>query len=239
MKHYHDYFAPAMVSKDDLESYATSTTDFYALLSLSPQFSQKQLDSAWRRTALKYHPDKVGASDTSAKEKFHLANIGYELLKDPVIRARYDNARTAREQKRRQTELFESKRRKMKEDLEGREKGVKRGFPHEDDPHEREIRRLKEDGKRRREERQEMLRQEKLREEMLRQEVQEREQTPPPTSITPLNDTPRASSFRFSGGASSLGLEELTMMKLRNAEKRRRLAAEVAQKDETEKSEQA
>ena len=145
---------------DDLKNYATSDTDFYDLLGVTFETSQKDIDRAWRRTALKYHPDKVG-NDPVAKEKFHLAQIGYDLLSDPASKAIYDNARSARLQRKRQNELFEGRRRQMKDDLEARERGVKR--PRQEDEGdeerlEREIRRLAEDGKRRRKEREEALR---------------------------------------------------------------------------------
>ena len=146
----------------DLKQYATSDTDFYTLLGVTFETSQRDIDRAWRKTALKYHPDKVGA-DPVAKESFHLASIGYEILSDPAIKVLYDNARTARLQKQRQNELFEGKRRQMKEDLEMRERGVKRGRDEEEGDEEkleREIRRLAEDGKRRRREREELLRKE-------------------------------------------------------------------------------
>ncbi len=145
---------------DDLKNYATSNTDFYDLLGVTFETSQKDIDRAWRRTALKYHPDKVG-NDPVAKEKFHLAQIGYDLLSDPASKALYDNARSARLQRKRQNDLFEGRRRQMKDDLEARERGVKR--PREEDEGdeeklEREIRRLAEDGKRRRKEREDALR---------------------------------------------------------------------------------
>ena len=146
---------------DDPKNYATSDTDFYALLGVTFETSQKDIDRAWRKTALKYHPDKVGP-DVAAKEKFHLAQIGYDLLSDPTSKALYDNTRTAKLQRKRQNELFEGRRRQMKDDLEARERGVKKR-PREDDEGdeeklEREIRRLAEDGKRRRKEREEALR---------------------------------------------------------------------------------
>ena len=147
---------------DDLKNYATSDTDFYDLLGVTFETSQKDIDRAWRRTALKYHPDKVG-NDPVAKEKFHLAQIGYDLLSDLATKSLYDNARTARLQRKRQNELFEGRRRQMKDDLEARERGIKR--PREEDEGaeeklEREIRRLAEDGKRRRKEREDALRKE-------------------------------------------------------------------------------
>ncbi|MCJ1258429.1 hypothetical protein MMC24_006262 [Lignoscripta atroalba] len=168
---------------DDLKTYATSTTDFYALLGVNFETSQRDIDRAWRKTALKYHPDKVGA-DPIAKEKFHLAQIGYDVLSDPAIKVLYDNARTAREQKKRQNELFEGKRRRMKEDLETRERGAaKRGRDEdeggEEEKFERELRRLAEDGKRRRKER----------EEMLRREVMEDQPAPVDTSNPHVNGT--------------------------------------------------
>ena len=149
-----------MASTSDLKSYATSTHDFYALLSLPATFSQSDLDRAWRRTALKYHPDKVGAADIAAAEKFHLAQIGYDVLSDPSIRSLYDNARTAREQKERARKMFEGERKKMREDLEARE----------EEEFEVRVRRLAEDGKRRR-----LEREEKLRKEMEKEQAEEDE----------------------------------------------------------------
>jgi len=144
---------------DDLKSYANSDTDFYTLLGISFETSQKDIDRAWRKTALLYHPDKKG-NDPVAKEKFHLAQIGYDLLSDPTSKAIYDNARNARLLRKRQNELFEGRRRQMIDDLESRERGVKRPREEEGDEEklEREIRRLAEDGKRRRKEREEALR---------------------------------------------------------------------------------
>ncbi|KAL9117621.1 MAG: hypothetical protein Q9187_005838, partial [Circinaria calcarea] len=158
------------MSSDDLKAYATSTTDFYDLLGVSHETSQHDLDRAFRRTALKYHPDKVG-TDPVAKEKFHLAKIGHEILSEPTLKALYDNARTARDQKKRQNELFEGKRKTLKEELESRERGLKRR--REEDESVNELRRLAEDGKRRRE----------LRNEALIKELRD-EQSPSPNNTT-------------------------------------------------------
>ncbi|MCJ1486591.1 hypothetical protein MMC06_006769, partial [Schaereria dolodes] len=154
------------------------------------------IDRAWRKTALKYHPDKVGA-DPIAKEKFYLAQIGYDILSDPTIKIIYDNARTAREQKKRQNELFEGKRRLMKEDLEMRERGVKRGREEDvgdEEKLEREVRRLAEDGKRRRNER----------EEMLRKEVREEEKATQKAARNEHGDGAAGSSHTMNGAQSGV-----------------------------------
>lgn len=142
-------------------SHATSAVDFYELLGVAFETSESDIRRAYRKTALKYHPDKLGKDFDP--EKFHLLQIANDVLSDPSAKAAYDNARNARLQKQRQNELFEGKRRQMKEDLEARERGgvsismggTKR--PREEDETEAEIRRLAEEGRRRRQEREERM----------------------------------------------------------------------------------
>lgn len=171
-----------MASSDDLKSHAASSHDFYALLDLSPTAAENEIRRAYRRTALKYHPDKISNPTPADIDKFHLLQIAYDVLSDPSVRQLYDNAREARERKKRETEMLEGVRRKMKEDLEARERGVKRPWapsgPTEvsvgenaEAKLEQEIKRLAEDGKRRRREKEELLRRDVLEEE----ERQERE----------------------------------------------------------------
>ncbi|OJD17888.1 hypothetical protein AJ78_02060 [Emergomyces pasteurianus Ep9510] len=178
-----------MAPSDDLKTHAGSSHDFYALLSLSPAAADAEIRRAYRRTALKYHPDKIANPTPADIDKFHLLQIAYDVLSDPSIRQLYDNAREARERKKRESEMLEGVRRKMKEDLEARERGVKRtrtGVPaaqgsfgvddNAEEKLEQEIRRLAEDGKRRRREKEELLRREVLEEEeRLEMEKEERE----------------------------------------------------------------
>ena len=171
---------------EDISSYVKSTIDFYDLLSIPLAATQKELDRAWRRTALKYHPDKVGA-DPVAKEKFHLAQIGYDLLSSPESKQIYDNAREARIQKQRQDEQLEGRRRDMVKDLEGRERkagegqvrGTKRAWEEMDAEARlvQELGRIAEDGKRRRKEREEALRKDLEEEREKEAEAAEREKT--------------------------------------------------------------
>ena len=199
---------------DDLKHYATSTTDFYALLNLTPSSSQRDLDRQWRKTALKYHPDKVSVDDTSAKEKFHLAQIGYDLLSDPVSKALYDSTRNAREQRKRASEMFEGRRRVMRDELEKREKGVKRSREEEggeEEMLERELRRLAEDGKRRRREREEGLRRD-LDEE--RKAEREAVATPNGNGATGVSELDRTVKVRWpvEGDGSSITEKDVTTL---------------------------
>jgi DnaJ homolog subfamily C member 17 len=147
---------------DDLLEHAKSIVDFYELLGegIHPGSDDAAIARAYRRSALKHHPDK-NRNDPDAVNKFHALQIGYDVLSDPAAKAAYDNARTAREARKRQSEMFDGRRRAMKEDLERRESGAfkrKRDEVDAEEALEREIRRLAEDGRRRRKEREEALR---------------------------------------------------------------------------------
>ena len=64
-------------------------TDFYELLGLDKNASDDDIKKAYRKLAVKYHPDK-NPGDKSAEEKFREATQAYEVLKDPKKRAQYD-----------------------------------------------------------------------------------------------------------------------------------------------------
>jgi DnaJ homolog subfamily C member 17 len=152
------------MAHSDLKSHALSASeDFYALLGVPVAATESDIHSAWRKTAFKYHPDKVGPNNHEALEKFHLLAIAQDVLCDPTVRALYDNARKAREEKKLRDEALDGRRRWMKEDLERREGGAlkrKREEMQAEEAFERELRRIAEDGKRRRKEREEQLRRE-------------------------------------------------------------------------------
>ncbi|MDJ0975809.1 MAG: molecular chaperone DnaJ [Planctomycetota bacterium] len=63
--------------------------DYYEVLGVSRDADAKAIKTAYRRLALKLHPDK-NPGDTKAEELFKEAAEAYEVLSDPQKRARYD-----------------------------------------------------------------------------------------------------------------------------------------------------
>lgn len=63
--------------------------DYYEVLNVSREASQEEIKSAYRKLAMKYHPDK-NQGDKEAEEKFKEVAEAYEVLSDPEKRQRYD-----------------------------------------------------------------------------------------------------------------------------------------------------
>ncbi|HYW95040.1 MAG TPA: DnaJ domain-containing protein, partial [Bacteroidales bacterium] len=63
--------------------------DYYEVLEITKGSSQEEIKKAYRKMALKYHPDK-NPDDHTAEDKFKEAAEAYEILSDPQKRSRYD-----------------------------------------------------------------------------------------------------------------------------------------------------
>jgi curved DNA-binding protein len=63
--------------------------DFYETLGVSRTASEKEIRSAYRRLARKYHPD-VNPNDKAAEARFKEINGAYEVLSDAEKRKKYD-----------------------------------------------------------------------------------------------------------------------------------------------------
>ncbi|MGP8271473.1 MAG: molecular chaperone DnaJ [Terracidiphilus sp.] len=66
-----------------------SKADFYEVLGVSRDADDQELKSAYRRLALKYHPDR-NPGNKASEEKFKEASEAYQVLCDPDKRAAYD-----------------------------------------------------------------------------------------------------------------------------------------------------
>lgn len=63
--------------------------DYYEVLSVSRNAGTEEIKHAYRKLAMRYHPDK-NPGDAEAEVKFREAAEAYEVLRDPEKRARYD-----------------------------------------------------------------------------------------------------------------------------------------------------
>ncbi|HEY0141964.1 MAG TPA: J domain-containing protein [Thermoanaerobaculia bacterium] len=65
-------------------------TDYYRILQVDPAADPDVIDAAYRRIVFKVHPDRNSAPDAAAR--FREVQNAYEVLRDPVARAAYDQS---------------------------------------------------------------------------------------------------------------------------------------------------
>ncbi len=63
--------------------------DFYTILGVQKNASETEIKSAYRKLAIKYHPDK-NPGNKEAEEKFKSINSAHEVLSDPEKRKKFD-----------------------------------------------------------------------------------------------------------------------------------------------------
>ena len=68
---------------------AENKRDYYEVLGVSKDAGADEIKKAYRKTAMKYHPDR-NPGDKEAEEKFKEAAEAYEVLSDEDKKARYD-----------------------------------------------------------------------------------------------------------------------------------------------------
>lgn len=64
--------------------------DFYEVLGVSRTASQTQIKAAFKKMAMRYHPDH-NPGNKQAEETFKTVNEAYRTLSDPIKRSRYDS----------------------------------------------------------------------------------------------------------------------------------------------------
>lgn len=67
----------------------TTKRDYYEILGVNRSASNEEIKSAYRKLAMKYHPDQ-NQGDKEAEEKFKEVAEAYEVLRDPDKRNMYD-----------------------------------------------------------------------------------------------------------------------------------------------------
>ncbi|CAB4003191.1 dnaJ homolog subfamily C member 17 [Paramuricea clavata] len=121
---------------------------YYELLGVDRNASEKEITKAYRKKALKCHPDK-NPDNPNAAELFHKLSKAFEVIGNPKAKAAYDATLKAKERARLRVQAFDSKRKKFKEDLEDREKSSQDDYVKDEvlvKNLEQEIERLREEG---------------------------------------------------------------------------------------------
>eukprot|EP00096_Caligus_rogercresseyi_P015325 TRINITY_DN7774_c0_g1_i1.p1 TRINITY_DN7774_c0_g1~~TRINITY_DN7774_c0_g1_i1.p1 ORF type:complete len:285 (-),score=82.21 TRINITY_DN7774_c0_g1_i1:89-943(-) len=137
------------------------TEDLYGLLGVDIEASIESIRSAYRKKALKCHPDK-NPDDASAIETFHRLSEALKVLTDVEARKAYDNVIKAKKAAALRHKKLDSKRQKLKEDLERREREAEervllRTKKTDEDKLAAEIERLRKEGSKELEEQQEII----------------------------------------------------------------------------------
>lgn len=70
--------------------------DYYKVLDLQPSCTQQEIKSAYRKLAMKWHPDKNPNNKKEAEEKFKQIAEAYETLSKPDKRKIYDDIRESK-----------------------------------------------------------------------------------------------------------------------------------------------
>lgn len=149
----------------DVKKY--SNIDLYGLIGVEISATQSEIRKAYRKKALACHPDK-NPDNPKAAELFHELANALEILSDESARAAYDRLLGAKKAAALRHAELDSKRRKLIEDLERREKEAssqsqarRHGYKAEKSPEEEfkdEMERLRKEGSRWLEEEQELMR---------------------------------------------------------------------------------
>lgn len=135
--------------------------DLYGILGVNPEATDKEIAKAYRKKALKCHPDK-NPDNPKAAELFHDLSKALQVLTDVAAKAAYDNVLKARKVLEQRNKQLDSKRKKLKEDLEAREHIAEKRRTEESTAQNNlsaEIEKLRKEGSRLLEQEQEFLRQ--------------------------------------------------------------------------------
>ena len=98
------------------------TPDYYEVLGVGRDADEATIKKAYKKLALKYHPDKTN-NDPAANEKFKQIAEAYDCLKDPRARSQYDMGGSAGQWQREQ----DDRQRQWEEKMRGHPSGKMHG----------------------------------------------------------------------------------------------------------------
>ncbi|EDV23733.1 uncharacterized protein TRIADDRAFT_57226 [Trichoplax adhaerens] len=273
--------------------------DLYQFLGVPDDSTEKEItvsahliidDCAYRKKAIKCHPDK-NPDNPAAAETFIKLSKAVEILTDKAAKISYDRLRKARKAKEKRDAALDATRKKFKQDLEERERSVRDDYVDEAAEAKKLrdlVERIRADGSRKLEEEKEMLRKQIETEIVEKAEAHDNEQKSytlkvrwnsaksadanptydydtlmeifrkhvlseqeslgsssdplriswvgdKPTPSTKFNRTPFSSesaNFSNPGLVNDRDYESLTLMRLRQAEERKRLEEQIATEDD-------
>jgi len=76
-------------SKEGVTEVLVDSEDYYHVLGIAPDATEKQISIAFKKLCLKYHPDR-NVDDDYAAAKYKAVNLAYQVLSDPNKRKQYD-----------------------------------------------------------------------------------------------------------------------------------------------------
>jgi curved DNA-binding protein CbpA len=99
--------------------------DYYELLEVNYNSTEAEINKAYRKKAIIYHPDKNLDNIETATKTFHAITKAYNLLTNPKQKLEYDLKFKARIATRKRFDKLDVKRKAMKEELEEAERSAK------------------------------------------------------------------------------------------------------------------
>ena len=82
--------------------------DYYNILGVNKSSNKEEIKTAYKKLALKYHPDKNTDNKEQAEEKFKEISEAYEILSDDQKKNNYDNGQNIIIQNHNPFDIFEN-----------------------------------------------------------------------------------------------------------------------------------